>query len=129
MESKPNRPNVPYRFPLTITIPSAVIGFVMPFLWWFCAGSKSATEVPVVRVLDETRLSAYWEEAIASDPQPAPGLEHPTMDSEPPVKPDAAGNDSIVMPGRTETVRYEPCRYSSSPPEDDRGYSKNLARL
>jgi len=34
----------------------------------------------------------------------APGLDDYTMDSEPPVKPDADGNYPIAMPGQTTVL-------------------------
>ena len=40
-----------------------------------------------------------WDEAMASNLELAPGLESYTMESEPPVKPDANGNYPVAMPG------------------------------
>lgn len=44
------------------------------------------------------------DEALASNLELAPGLEHYTLDSKPPVEPDAAGQYPIAMPGRTKVL-------------------------
>lgn len=56
------------------------------------------------RMAAESGKLVTWEEAFASNLELAPGLDHMTADSEPPVKPDAAGNYPIAMPGSTEAV-------------------------
>jgi myo-inositol 2-dehydrogenase / D-chiro-inositol 1-dehydrogenase len=43
-----------------------------------------------------------WEQAMASNVELAPGLDNYTMDSQPPVKPDADGRYPIAMPGITK---------------------------
>ena len=45
-----------------------------------------------------------WEESLASNLELAPGLDQYTMDSEPPVKPDAQGRYPIAVPGVTEVL-------------------------
>jgi hypothetical protein len=42
-----------------------------------------------------------WDQAMASDLQLAPGLDNFTMDSTPPVVPDAQGRYPIAIPGQT----------------------------
>ncbi|MHC5059398.1 MAG: Gfo/Idh/MocA family oxidoreductase [Planctomycetota bacterium] len=44
-----------------------------------------------------------WDQALKSDMVLAPNLEQMTMDSEPPVKPDAKGKYPVAMPGVTKT--------------------------
>ena len=51
------------------------------------------------RMAAETGQMITWEDALASNVELAPGLDDFTMDSEPPVKPDADGNYPIAMPG------------------------------
>jgi predicted dehydrogenase len=51
------------------------------------------------RMAAESGKKITWEEAMASDLELAPGLDNYTMDSEPPVKPDAQGNYPVAMPG------------------------------
>ena len=45
-----------------------------------------------------------WEQALASDLVLAPGLENFTMDTAPPVVPDAQGYYPIAMPGRSKAL-------------------------
>jgi hypothetical protein len=45
-----------------------------------------------------------WEQAMASTLVLAPGLDDYTMDSEPPVMPDAEGGYPVAMPGRTKVL-------------------------
>ncbi|MEE8451890.1 MAG: Gfo/Idh/MocA family oxidoreductase [Thermoguttaceae bacterium] len=54
------------------------------------------------RMAAESGKEVTWETAMASDLVLAPGLEDFTMDSEPPVKPDAEGNYPVAMPGFTK---------------------------
>ena len=51
------------------------------------------------RMASETGQMITWEDALASNIELAPGLDDFTMDSEPPVKPDADGNYPIALPG------------------------------
>jgi predicted dehydrogenase len=54
------------------------------------------------RMAAETGQLITWDEALASNLELAPGLENYTMQSEPPVKPDANGNYPVAMPGITQ---------------------------
>jgi predicted dehydrogenase len=45
-----------------------------------------------------------WEQALASDLVLAPGLERFTMDTAPPVMPDAQGHYPIAMPGQSKAL-------------------------
>jgi predicted dehydrogenase len=56
------------------------------------------------RMAAESGKLVTWEEAIASNLQLAPGLDNLTMESDPPVKPDADGNYPVAMPGRTNVL-------------------------
>jgi hypothetical protein len=51
------------------------------------------------RMAAESGKEVSWEQAMASDRVLAPGLEEYTMNSEPPVMPDANGQYPIAMPG------------------------------
>jgi hypothetical protein len=51
------------------------------------------------RMAAETGQLITWDDALASTLELAPGLENYTMQSDPPVKPDANGNYKIAMPG------------------------------
>jgi hypothetical protein len=53
------------------------------------------------RMAAETGQEITWDEALASNQELAPGLDQMTMQSEPPVKPDAQGNYPVAMPGIT----------------------------
>jgi len=56
------------------------------------------------RMAAESGNMITWEQAMASDLVLAPGLDNYTMDSEPPVKPDAQGNYSVAMPGISKVL-------------------------
>jgi predicted dehydrogenase len=56
------------------------------------------------RMAAESGKMITWKEAMESDLELAPGLEHYTMDSDPPVMPDANGNYPIAMPGQTKVL-------------------------
>ena len=45
-----------------------------------------------------------WDEAFASDLELAPGLDQLTMESDPPVTPDAQGRYPVAMPGSTKVL-------------------------
>jgi myo-inositol 2-dehydrogenase / D-chiro-inositol 1-dehydrogenase len=53
------------------------------------------------RMAAETGQLITWDEAMASELELAPGLDDFTMESDPPVKPDADGNYPVAMPGIT----------------------------
>ncbi len=54
------------------------------------------------RMASESGLPVTWEEALASNLQLAPGLDDLTLESDPPVKPDAEGRYPIALPGITK---------------------------
>ncbi len=56
------------------------------------------------RMAAESGKEITWEQAMASNLELAPGLDDLTMDSEPPVKPDANGQYAIAMPGITKVL-------------------------
>ncbi len=56
------------------------------------------------RMAAESGKMITWEEALASDLELAPGLDNYTMESDPPVKPDAEGNYPVARPGFTEVL-------------------------
>jgi predicted dehydrogenase len=56
------------------------------------------------RMAAESGEMITWEQAMASNLELAPGLDDYTMNSEPPVKPDANGNYPIAMPGQTKVL-------------------------
>jgi len=56
------------------------------------------------RMAAESGKMITWEQALASDLALAPGLDHDTMDSDPPVKADAQGGYPVAMPGQTKVL-------------------------
>ena len=56
------------------------------------------------RMASESGQLVTWEDAFASELELAPGLAHLTMDSVPPVVPDANGKYPIAMPGQTKVL-------------------------
>ena len=56
------------------------------------------------RMAAESGQMITWEQAMASTLVLAPGLDDYTMDSEPPVMPDAQGRYPVAMPGRTKVL-------------------------
>jgi len=54
------------------------------------------------RMAAESGQEISWEQALASDLVLAPGLEDFTMDTAPPVVPDAQGHYLVAMPGRSK---------------------------
>ena len=54
------------------------------------------------RMAAESGKEVTWEAAMVAVLVLAPGLENFTMDSEPPVKPDAEGKYPVAMPGFTK---------------------------
>jgi hypothetical protein len=53
------------------------------------------------RMACETGKQITWEEALASTVELAPGLAELKWDSQPPARPDSAGNYELAMPGQT----------------------------
>ncbi len=56
------------------------------------------------RMAAESGNLVKWDEALASQVELAPGLDQYTMDSNPPVMPDAQGRYPIAMPGVTKVL-------------------------
>jgi predicted dehydrogenase len=56
------------------------------------------------RMAAESGAMITWEEALNSNLELAPGLEHYTAASNPPVMPDAQGRYPVAMPGQTKTI-------------------------
>jgi predicted dehydrogenase len=56
------------------------------------------------RMAAESGQMVTWKEAMESDLELAPGLDHYTMDSDPPVMPDGKGNYPVAMPGQTKVL-------------------------
>ncbi|MHC4336867.1 MAG: Gfo/Idh/MocA family protein [Planctomycetota bacterium] len=56
------------------------------------------------RMAAESGQMITWEQALASNLELAPGLDWYTMDSDPPVKPNAQGGYPIAMPGQTKVL-------------------------
>lgn len=56
------------------------------------------------RMAVESGRMITLDEALASNLELAPGLEHYTLDSKPPVEPDGTGQYPIAMPGRTKVL-------------------------
>ena len=56
------------------------------------------------RMAAESGQEITWDQALASKIELAPGLDQFTMDSTPPVMPDAQGHYPIAMPGFTKVL-------------------------
>ncbi|MGQ9649487.1 MAG: Gfo/Idh/MocA family protein [Phycisphaerae bacterium] len=56
------------------------------------------------RMAAESGQEITWEQALASNLALAPGLESFTMDSTPPVVPDAQGRYPVAVPGKTKVL-------------------------
>jgi hypothetical protein len=56
------------------------------------------------RMACESGRLITWEEALQSNLELAPGLEHYTADSNPPPLPDANGRYPVAMPGQTAAL-------------------------
>jgi len=56
------------------------------------------------RMACESGKLVTWQDALASNVELAPGLENWTMESDPPVKPDADGRYPVAMPGITKVI-------------------------
>jgi predicted dehydrogenase len=54
------------------------------------------------RMAAESGQMVTWEQALSSTVELAPGLDNLTMESDPPVKPDAQGRYLVAMPGITK---------------------------
>ena len=56
------------------------------------------------RMAAESGKEITWDQAIQSNLELAPGLDRYTMDSNPPVMPDAQGHYPIAIPGMTKVL-------------------------
>jgi hypothetical protein len=56
------------------------------------------------RMAIESGQLLTWEEGLASNLELAPGLEQMTLDSPPPVRPDAEGRYPLARPGETRAL-------------------------
>jgi predicted dehydrogenase len=63
--------------------------------------AKACLTAIMGRMACESGKMVTWDEAFQSNLELAPGLENFTMDSTPPVVPDAAGKYPVAMPGQT----------------------------
>jgi predicted dehydrogenase len=66
--------------------------------------AKAAMTGILGRMAAECGQKVTWDEAINSNLELAPGLEHLTMDSPAPVLPDAQGRYPVAMPGLTKVL-------------------------
>ena len=56
------------------------------------------------RMAAESGKEITWDQAMQSNLELAPGLDQYTMDSNPPVMPDAHGHYPIAVPGMTKVL-------------------------
>ena len=66
--------------------------------------AKAAMTGIIGRMAAESGQPITWDEAMASNLELAPGLDQYTMDSNPPVMPDAQGHYPVAMPGMTKVL-------------------------
>jgi len=66
--------------------------------------AKAAMTGILSRMAAESGKMISWDDALASNLELAPGLDGMTMDSPPPVKPDAQGRYPVAMPGETKVL-------------------------
>jgi myo-inositol 2-dehydrogenase / D-chiro-inositol 1-dehydrogenase len=66
--------------------------------------AKACLTAIMGRMACESGEMITWDAAIQSDLELAPGLDRFTMDSNPPVKPDAQGHYPVAMPGQTQVL-------------------------
>jgi myo-inositol 2-dehydrogenase / D-chiro-inositol 1-dehydrogenase len=66
--------------------------------------AKSCFTAIMGRMACESGKMITWDEALASNIELAPGLDHYTWESNPPAMPDANGRYPIAMPGQTKVV-------------------------
>jgi len=66
--------------------------------------AKTAFTGILGRMAAESGQLLTWDQALASTVELAPGLENMTMESDPPVKPDAQGRYPVAMPGVTRVL-------------------------
>ncbi|MHC4517292.1 MAG: Gfo/Idh/MocA family protein [Planctomycetota bacterium] len=65
---------------------------------------KAAMAGILGRMAAESGQMVKWDDAMASNLELAPGLDDFTLESEPPVVPDANGNYPVAMPGKTKVL-------------------------
>jgi len=56
------------------------------------------------RMAAESGRMITWEQAMASNLELAPGLDHYTIESDPPVMPNTQGQSPVAMPGQTKVL-------------------------
>jgi hypothetical protein len=66
--------------------------------------AKAAMTGILGRMAAESGKQVTWDDAMASNLELAPGLDQYTMESSPPVLPDAQGRYAIAMPGTTKAL-------------------------
>ena len=66
--------------------------------------AKAAMTGILGRMAAESGKQITWDEAMASNLELAPGLDQFTMESKPPVMPDAQGRYPVAMPGTTKVL-------------------------
>jgi predicted dehydrogenase len=66
--------------------------------------AKSCLTAIMGRMACESGKMITWEEAIQSNLELAPGLENFTLESAPPVVPDAQGRYPVAVPGQTKAL-------------------------
>ena len=66
--------------------------------------AKAALAGILGRMASESGKLVTWDQAMASDRELAPGLDQYTMESDPPVMPDAQGGYPVAMPGMTDVL-------------------------
>jgi predicted dehydrogenase len=66
--------------------------------------AKAALVAIMGRMAAESGQMISWEQALASELELAPGLAQYTMDSKPPVLPDAQGRYPVPIPGQTKVL-------------------------
>jgi myo-inositol 2-dehydrogenase / D-chiro-inositol 1-dehydrogenase len=66
--------------------------------------AKAAMTGILGRMAVESGKQITWDEAFNSNQELAPGLDQMTMDSPPPVQPDAQGHYPVAMPGVTKVL-------------------------
>jgi predicted dehydrogenase len=67
-------------------------------------GARACLVAIMGRMACESGQLITWDQALTSNLELAPGLEHFTWDSPPPVQPDAQGRYPLAIPGRTQAL-------------------------
>jgi predicted dehydrogenase len=66
--------------------------------------AKTAMTGILARMAADSGQMITWDQAFASEVELAPGLDQMTLDSKPPVMPDAQGRYPVAMPGFTSVL-------------------------